>query len=239
MKSIALDTFKDMIKTNEIKLGNSIVIERIGNSTSEGRKMEGESRGFDVEAAQMVEEVLEFVKNHALKIDLFGFAKLRIGRSLDNPDNLEIVFDMNKGDDEALIFGISAVKVFLVKALIVSKLAFLAAGFLVLKKVVTMMSGHHQPYIYGHHAGGYYDHGIESLPSAYGYANYMSHYPTAGASLHGYGTSGGGGGGVSASEDLQAHFSNNVVSTVQSRVANQTATRRDGNNWDNKYKMNY
>ena len=135
----------------------------------------------------------------------------------------------------ALIFGITAVKVFLLKALMVSKIAFLAASFLVLKRLVTVMGGHHHPYIYGHHAGGYYDHGLEAgLPSAYGYANYMGgHYPHAA-----YGASASGG-MSSGSEDLQAHFSNNVVSTVQSRVANQTASRRDGNKWVNKFKTKY
>ena len=139
----------------------------------------------------------------------------------------------------ALIFGISAVKIFLLKALVVSKLAFLAAGFLVLKKLVTVMGGHpHHPYLYGHQAAGYYDHGLEAgYPSAYGYANYMGgHYGNAG--FHGYGGSGGGG-MSSGAEDLQAHFSNNVVSTVQSRAANQTASRRDGNIWINKFKTKY
>ena len=114
MKSIVLDTFKDMIKENEIKLTNSIVIERIGNTSNQEYENKGESRGFGVEATRVIEDIFDYVKNHALKIDLWGFAKLRIGRSLDSPNNLEIVFDMNKAtskdNEEGIVYFIRQYK---------------------------------------------------------------------------------------------------------------------------------
>ena len=106
MKTMALETLNAVKKEKEVKLTNSIFIEKIANASKQEHDSKYESRGFDVEVVNIVEEVLDFVKNHALKIDLWGIGKLRIGRSLDNPDNLEIVFDMNKSSAKGVEEGI-------------------------------------------------------------------------------------------------------------------------------------
>ncbi|PSN43152.1 hypothetical protein C0J52_17073 [Blattella germanica] len=239
IKSMVLSPFKDIENKKEIRLMDSVVIEKIGNLTEEDLKntRREEARGHNnIDAAQMVEYIGGFLKTHALRIDLGDLAKLRIGRSQENPDNLEIVFDTNKGNpsegEGAIIFAISAVKLFLLKALVVSKVALLAAGFLVLRKVMNVMGSQHHPYLYAHQSVPFYhEHGMDNgLTSGYGYSNYMAGGHMA---AHGYGAS------ASGSEDLQAHFSNNIAAVQAAAAANQTAaaTRKDGNKWLNKYFM--
>ncbi|XP_069679311.1 uncharacterized protein [Periplaneta americana] len=262
IKSMILDPFKDIWKKKEIRLMDSVVIEKIANVSTDDYEMtkvkskQGEGRGQSSEGDQLVENVGRFLKSHALRVDLGSFATIRMERSQENPDNLEIVFDMNRGESTdgeakgnrmwkiivplvmgfkttgALIFAISAVKLFLLKALMVSKLALLAAGFLVMRRVMSSMGAQHHPYLYAHQSMPYFhDHGMDSgLSSGYGYSNYMAagglggHYatPSGHGAAQAYGASAAGG------EDLQAHFSNNVITAIQAGAANQTTARKDG-----------
>jgi hypothetical protein len=141
----------------------------------------------------------------------------------------------------ALIFAISAMKIFLLKALMVSKVALLAAGFLVIKKLMNSVGTHHHPYLFAYQPLPYYhDHGLESVyPSAYGYSNYVTaagHYETAtGHSSHDYGTSGSDGLTASAADDLQAHYSTNALTNVQATMTNHTAVRKNGNRYLKKF----
>jgi hypothetical protein len=81
---------------------DSVVIEKIAEVSSEnhgskeGNATEG-SRSHGGDAERMMDNVGRFLKTHALRVDLWNFAKLRIQRSQENPANLEITFDMNRG----------------------------------------------------------------------------------------------------------------------------------------------
>jgi hypothetical protein len=142
-----------------------------------------------------------------------------------------------------LIFAISAVKMFLLKALMVSKIALLAAGFLVAKKLMSSMGAQQHPYqqhpyqqhpyLFAHQPLHYYnDHGLAGgLPTGYAYSNYATSGDHYGATTgHGFGASASEELAASATDDLQAHFSNNVLTSAQTSTANHTSAKKDGNN---------
>jgi hypothetical protein len=139
----------------------------------------------------------------------------------------------------ALIFAISTVKLFLLKALVVSKIALLAASFLMVKKLLSTVGVQHQPHVYAHQPLPYYqNHALDGgFPSAYGYSNYITaggHYGAAtGHGANGYGVSASGTLAATEADDLQAHFSSNVLTSVQTGATNGTTTRKDGNKWFN------
>jgi hypothetical protein len=97
-----LDPIKDIWSNKEIRVMDSVVIEKIAevsaedNGTREINSTKG-SRSHDRDAEHMMDNVGRFLKTHALRVDLWNFAKLRFQRSQDNPENLEIIFDMNRG----------------------------------------------------------------------------------------------------------------------------------------------
>lgn len=132
----------------------------------------------------------------------------------------------------ALIFGISAVKLFLLKALMVSKVALMAAGFVVVKKLLSSMGIQQHPYPLAHQPHHSYDHGVAGgFPTGYAYSNYLTaggHY--GGVTGHSLGASASGELAASGADDLHAQFSSNVVTNAKASTANRTATRKDGNN---------
>jgi hypothetical protein len=96
-----LDPIKDIWKKKEIRIMDSVVIEKIADVSSENRGTSGvnateKSRSHGGEAERIMDNVGRFLKAHALRVDLWNFVKLRIQRSLENPENLEIIFDMNR-----------------------------------------------------------------------------------------------------------------------------------------------
>jgi hypothetical protein len=102
VRATILDPIKDILKKKEIRIMDSVVIEKIGevssenHGTSEVNATEGSgSHGGDAE--WMMDNVGRFLKTHALWVDLWNFAKLRIQRSQENSENLEIIFNMNRG----------------------------------------------------------------------------------------------------------------------------------------------
>jgi hypothetical protein len=126
-----------------------------------------------------------------------------------------------------LIFAITAVKLFLLKVFAVSQLALLAAGFLVVRKLMSSMAAQQHPYQFTHQPLHYYnDYGLaEGLP----YSNYL----TAGGNYvaptgHGFEASASEEPATSAADDLQAHFSNNVLTNVKISAANHTTTNKHG-----------
>jgi hypothetical protein len=97
-----LDPIKDIWNKKEIRIMDSVVIEKIAEMSSEDygtREINAteDSRSHDGDAEHMMDNLGRFLKTHALKVDLWNFAKLRIQRSQDNPENLEIIFDINRG----------------------------------------------------------------------------------------------------------------------------------------------
>jgi hypothetical protein len=137
----------------------------------------------------------------------------------------------------ALIFAISSVKLFLLKALMVSKVALMATAFLMVKRLLSTAGVQHQPHIYTHQPLPYHqDHALDGgFPSAYGYYNYITagghHSAATEHGAYGYGASTSGTLAATDADDLQAHFSSNVVTSVQAEVKNDTTTRKDGNEW--------
>lgn len=264
VKAMILDPIKDIWNKKEIRVINSVVIEKIPEVSSDdygtrGANATEESRGHDGDAERMMENVGTFLKTHALRFDLWNIAKLRIQRSQDNPESLEIIFDMNRGTPNdngeakgkdmwkvivplvvgfkstgALIFAISSVKLFLLKALMVSKVALLATAFLMVKRLLGTVGVQHQPHSYAPQPLPYHqDHALDGgFPSAYGYYNYITaggyHNAATGHDAHGYGASASGTLAATEADDLQAHFSNNVATSVQTEAKNGTTTRKDG-----------
>jgi hypothetical protein len=102
IRAVIFDNFKDIWQKKEIRITDSIAIEKISNlspeddgkiplkSTEEGRRYRG-----DVD--KILENARKFLKTHALRVDLWQFGALRIQRSQENPGSLEIIFDMNRG----------------------------------------------------------------------------------------------------------------------------------------------
>jgi hypothetical protein len=96
-----LDPFKDIWNKKEIRIMDSVVIEKIANVSSEDYgttelKATEESRSHLGDAEQIMDNVGRFLKTHALRVDLWNFAKIRIERSQENAENIEIIFDMNR-----------------------------------------------------------------------------------------------------------------------------------------------
>jgi hypothetical protein len=105
IKAMILDRFKDIWKKKEIRLMDSVVIEKTANLSSEDYETAKlntaeESRGYEGEADQMFQNVGRFLKTHALRVNLWNFATLKIERSQENPENLEIIFNMNRGNPD-------------------------------------------------------------------------------------------------------------------------------------------
>jgi hypothetical protein len=93
---------KDIWKEKEVKIFDSVVIEKISNVSpeddgrTEAKAAEG-SRSLGGDAVQIMDNVGRFMKSHAVRVDLGNFAKLRIQRSEESPGNIEILFDVNRG----------------------------------------------------------------------------------------------------------------------------------------------
>jgi hypothetical protein len=117
IKTIVLDRFKDIWNKKEIRLTDSVVIEKTGNVSTEDKvtlkvKSTEEARGY-FDADQMVENIGKFLSTHALRIDLWNSGTLRIERSQENPENFEITFHMNRGTTNNYERGKCHNKVFL------------------------------------------------------------------------------------------------------------------------------
>lgn len=147
-----------------------------------------------------------------------------------------------------LIFAITAVKLFLLKALMISKIALLAAGFLVGKKLMSSVGVQEQPYqqhpyLLANQPLHYYnDQGlVGGLPTGYAYSNYVTAGGNYGSATgNGFGASASDGVAATAADDLQAHFTSNVLTSAQAITANHTTTRKDGNSLNYKiYFGNY
>jgi hypothetical protein len=134
----------------------------------------------------------------------------------------------------ALILAITSVKMFLLKALMVSKVALLAAGLLIVKKLLSTISTQHHPYLFAQHPVPYYHaHGLEDgYPSAYGYSNYVTaggYYGAATAhGAPGYGPTSSGTLAAAEGDDLQAHFSTKVETNLRANTTNRTILKKDG-----------
>jgi hypothetical protein len=117
IKAIILDQFKDIWSKKEIRLTDAAVIEKTANVSTEDNvtvqlKSAEERRGYG-DANQTVENIGKFLSTHALRVDLWNFATLRIERSQENPENFEIIFDMNRGTTNNNARGKCNNKVFL------------------------------------------------------------------------------------------------------------------------------
>ena len=135
----------------------------------------------------------------------------------------------------ALILAITSVKMFLLKALAVSNLALLAAGFLVMKKMLSSVGTQNHEYLLPQNPVPYYnDHNLEGgYPSAHGYSNYIA--PTGyygapvGHGYYGYGPTSSGNLAADEGEDLQAHFSTKVESNTKANTTFHTPAKKTGN----------
>ena len=136
----------------------------------------------------------------------------------------------------ALILAIASVKMFLLKALAVSNVALMAAGFLVMKKMFSSVGTQHHEYLLPQNQVPYnHNHNLEGgYPSAYGYSNYIT--PTgyygapSGHGYYGYGPTSSGTVAADEGEDLQAHFSNKVETNTKANTTNHTPTKKNGKN---------
>jgi hypothetical protein len=134
----------------------------------------------------------------------------------------------------ALILAITSVKMFLLKALAVSNVALLAAGFLVMKKMLSSVGTQHHEYLLPQNQAPYYhDHNLEGgFPSAYGYSNYIAPAGYYGASIghdyYGYGPTSSGNVAADEGEDLQAHFSTKVETNTKANTTNHTPSKKTG-----------
>ena len=101
IRAVIFDNFKDIWQKKEIRITDSIAIERISNLSPEDYgtiplKSTEEGRRYRSGADQILGNVRRFLKTHALRVDLWQFGALRIQRSQENPGSLEIIFDMNR-----------------------------------------------------------------------------------------------------------------------------------------------
>jgi hypothetical protein len=101
IRAVIFDNFKDIWKKKEIRITDSIAIEKISNLSPEDYgtiplKSAEQGRRYRGEADQILENVVKFLKTHALRVDLWKFGTLRIQRSQKNRGSLEIIFDMNQ-----------------------------------------------------------------------------------------------------------------------------------------------
>jgi hypothetical protein len=102
IRAIIFDNFKDVLQKKEIRITDSVVIEKISNLSAEDYgtiklKSTGQGRRYRGDADQILENVGRFLNTHALRVDLWQFGTLRLERSQENPENLEIIFDTNRG----------------------------------------------------------------------------------------------------------------------------------------------
>jgi hypothetical protein len=100
-RAVILNKFKDIWQKKEIRITDSIAIEKISNLSPEDYgtiplKSTEEGRRYRSDADQLLENVGKFLKTHALRVDLWQFGALRIQRSQEDPGSLEIIFDMNR-----------------------------------------------------------------------------------------------------------------------------------------------
>ena len=101
IRAVIFDNFKDIWQKKEIRITDSIAIEKISNFLIENcgtipLKSTEEGRRYRSDADQILENVRRFLKTHALRVDLWQFGALRIQRSQENPGSLEIIFDMSR-----------------------------------------------------------------------------------------------------------------------------------------------
>lgn len=102
IRAVILDNFNDIWQKKEIRITDSVVIEKISNLSQEDYetiklKSTEEGRRYRGVAYQILENLGKFLKTHALRVDLWKFGTLRIEGSRENPENLDIIFDMNGG----------------------------------------------------------------------------------------------------------------------------------------------
>jgi len=101
VRAVIFDNLKDIWQKKEIRITDSIAIEKISNLSPEDYgiiplKSTEEGRRYRSGVDQILENVTRFLKTHALRVDLWQFGALRIQRSQDNPGSLEIIFDMSQ-----------------------------------------------------------------------------------------------------------------------------------------------
>ncbi|KAJ8894794.1 hypothetical protein PR048_000101 [Dryococelus australis] len=221
----------EMWRQDEVELTDCLVLERLEEADGEGRAVAwDEGLGLD-KVSLNLEKVLA---SRALLLSLWGDVGVRLARSKENPGYMEVAFTLGRHADEqsgkgnkmskmllplllgfktagAIILAITAIKVLLVKALLVSKLALLAAVFLLLKKLLSSVGEQqHYPFLYSHYPLPYhhdYQQHTEYMPQ---HAYYTA--PSAYAAGH-YGASGAGF-ALSGDGDLQAHYSDNHPETA-------------------------
>jgi len=134
----------------------------------------------------------------------------------------------------ALILAITSVKMFLLKALAVSNMALLAAGFLVIKKMFSSVGTRHHEYLLPQNPVPYYHgHNLEGeYPSAYAYSNYIApagyYGAPSGHGYYGYGPTSSGTLTAADGEDLQAHYSNKVETNTKTNTTNHTPAKKNG-----------
>jgi len=101
VRAVISDNFKEIWQKKEIRITDSIAIEKISNLSPEDygtiplKSAEG-GRRYRSGVDQILENVRRFLKTHALRVDLWRFGALRIQRSQENPGSLEIIFDMSR-----------------------------------------------------------------------------------------------------------------------------------------------
>jgi hypothetical protein len=101
IRAVIFDNFKDIWQKKEIRITDSIAIEKISNLSAEDYgtiplKSTEEGRRYRGDAEEILKNVGKFLKTHALRVDLWHFGALRIQRSQEDPRSLEIIFDMNR-----------------------------------------------------------------------------------------------------------------------------------------------
>jgi hypothetical protein len=136
----------------------------------------------------------------------------------------------------ALILAIASVKLFLLKALAISNVALLAAGFLIMKKMLSSVGTQNHEYLLPQNQIPYHhDHSLDGgYPSAYGYSNYMVpagyHGAPSGYGYYGYGPTSSGTVAGAEGEDLQAHYSTNVETNTKANTTSHTPAKKNGKN---------
>jgi hypothetical protein len=117
IRAVIFDNLKDILQKKEIRITDSVAIEKISNLSPEDygtipSKSTEEGRRYRGDAVQIVENVGKFLKTHALRVDLWQFGALKIQRSQENPGSLEIIFDMNRATPNSNGEGMFNIKTF-------------------------------------------------------------------------------------------------------------------------------
>ena len=107
IRAVIFENFKDIWQKKEIRITDSVAIEKISNVSSEDYgiiklKSTENGRRHGGDADQILENLGRFVKTHALRVDLWQFGVLRIQRSQETPGSLEIIFDMNRATPNSI-----------------------------------------------------------------------------------------------------------------------------------------